>query len=81
MKKLKKLGQKIFIRKSYELAFPIESDPLVRNKKFQQIWKEDILINFKITETDFFDKNGINGIDNRRCFEFFRFGLVGLPVV
>ena len=57
----KKYSQKFFIPKSFfwtgRLPDPIESDPVIRKKKFQQIWKADMLINYKIAEKIVFDEN------------------------
>jgi hypothetical protein len=42
---------------NYLMKNIIDSDPVVRKKKFQQIWKEDILINYKNSKNFAFDKN------------------------
>jgi hypothetical protein len=55
------LINKIYFQKSFFLTWrlpdPIKSDPVVRKKKFQQIWKEDILINYSNAKNVIF---GIN---------------------
>ena len=37
------------------LPDPIKSDPVVRKKKFQHIWKEEILINYKNSKNIVFE--------------------------
>ncbi len=53
-KNTNEIGTKSFYPKKFFLA---ESDPVVRKKYFQQIWKEDSLINYNNAKNDVLDKN------------------------